>query len=442
MYNRNKVSWFQLDRIFLFLFILGTGVLFGSNHQRILGICLALTTIILGLQNRHQCNQYLRKTPPELLCYTLWALWAGITGIMTPGLHLPFFWFLYKAILQMVVMIWCISLLLRIRMTPNIVFFAMILYSVCQLIAAYFGIQLISDLTQESERITGLTTNPNGFALLLALGAIAATMFWYNRKLPLGIQRVLIIALLCAVGCGIAISGSRKSLVFYAIFLILWAGYVLPTGRNIGRFLFQLASMLIVGVLLQIAIPIIMENTAFGTRWEKLMEQGDGDVRESIRDDVRYRMYMNGFRFLASNPIKGLGLGQYQARLGVVSHSDYMEVLSTTGIVGFILYQSVYLILFRRLIRLIRMTRLETDLYLYRAMLTGLIIILFYGLGGAHMTATAVYSYLAAVSAYTWVKLKEARNVRCNPCNGFQPVMMPRFSHAPGLYEGSVTRNM
>ena len=94
----------------------------------------------------------------------------------------------------------------------------------------------------------------------------------------------------------------------------------------------------------------VVHHTYLGERFQTTINEG-GDVQ-------RFGMYTRGIELFLENPVAGIGFGQFQEVSGFeeYSHSDYIEVLSSTGIVGFVLYFSIFLVLWLRIARLRRLT--------------------------------------------------------------------------------------
>jgi O-antigen ligase len=100
----------------------------------------------------------------------------------------------------------------------------------------------------------------------------------------------------------------------------------------------------------------------------------------------------------------GGGLDNYRARSSshLYSHSDYLEVAANTGIIGLLLYFSVYMILWLRLNRIKRMTDDPHVLYtvgLIKAIVIPMLLIAF---GRVNITSKLTWIFLAAVFGYTW----------------------------------------
>lgn len=105
-----------------------------------------------------------------------------------------------------------------------------------------------------------------------------------------------------------------------------------------------------------------------------------------------------------SNPLTGVGWFQYRVLFwtGQYSHSDYIETLASTGLVGFILYQSWYCILVIRIIWLIWIQKDVEIRYQLKTMLLVVLSILFLGFGTPHYGSILVFLMLVSISVYTW----------------------------------------
>jgi O-antigen ligase len=73
-------------------------------------------------------------------------------------------------------------------------------------------------------------------------------------------------------------------------------------------------------------------------------------------EEDRLLLYRRGLELFLQNPLTGVGLDNYNvaAGLGSDSHSEYLDVLVGTGVVGAVLYFSIYVLLWRRLGKIAR----------------------------------------------------------------------------------------
>ena len=106
---------------------------------------------------------------------------------------------------------------------------------------------------------------------------------------------------------------------------------------------------------------------------------------------------------IAENPIFGVGLGNFQVRssLFAESHSDYIEVAATTGIIGFIIYFSIYVVLWVRLNKIQNYFKNDTILYNIGIIKANIITILVLATGKPNYRAIITWIFLASVIGYT-----------------------------------------
>lgn len=405
-----KAWWRQCDRIMLFIFVAGSGILSGANELRIQGALLVFS--LTGLYFSGQRRSFpVNSPPPELIFFSLWVVWSGITGLFI--IHdQELFWKSYRVVFQNAIMIWTIYGLLRYKMTPYLVFCAILTYALVEAIVALLSAYSISDLTNIAQRITGLSANPNALGFFMVQGTIAAMLLWHSRFLANWFRKMLLLGFILAFGYVTSLSGSRDAWLSYSVMTSIWVVFLMPRGRGVQKLAVRILALLILAAAFFLTVPFVMNKTAIGTRWQELEKTGSGDVKEGLRKNVRYELYKSGLRMFSEKPIMGFGLGQFQAThwSGLYSHSDPIEVLSTTGAVGFFLYEGVFVILIVRLWRLQRLAMDPLEQYRLKMMMMGNAIILFVGLGTVHTTSQFAFIYIATLSAYTWTRVHEVRS--------------------------------
>jgi O-antigen ligase len=131
-------------------------------------------------------------------------------------------------------------------------------------------------------------------------------------------------------------------------------------------------------------------------------------------DLKREKMYSIGTTLILENPVTGVGLGNFNSRsgMGLYSHSDYMEVLSTTGLVGAALYFPIYFIWWRRLSRVSKGTHDPEVRYQVRLFQAILLTMLMLGTGVPNFMQTEQWYWIAAMIGYTHAldtEISEAR---------------------------------
>lgn len=90
----------------------------------------------------------------------------------------------------------------------------------------------------------------------------------------------------------------------------------------------------------------IQGNTNLGTRVEKIVENNGGPTQ-------RENLIVVGLKMTKDHPLFGVGLGQFglASKTGTYAHSEWIELLATTGIPGFLFFMSIYISAWRRLTR-------------------------------------------------------------------------------------------
>jgi len=406
--RRTKVAWVRrVEGLALFAFVSGTCFLFGYGQQRTLGLIMILTVLFAYLRHPFSFFKALRPVPPEILLYSLWVVWTGLTGFVI-AVDTYRFLIAYRVLLQMFVMVWAVYAILRMVRTVDVVFLGLLIGSLIQAGFVAVGSRTmggIGGLMRSTEGVTGDTGNPNSLGFLMVWCVVCALIFWYDpKKLPL-FKRTALLSVILVATVVLFASGSRKSSLALVLVGFLWVIYVRGRARGSGKLVFSLffgSMVLFVGARVG---PWIMESTPVGRRFNSFMEEGHGDVVSSAKSNVRYSMYVEGLKIFIRHPVVGVGLNNFGRYFytGQYSHSDYMEPLATTGLVGFMLYQSFYFLLIVRINRLLRVVYSGRLRYRLRMYLVGTVAIMLIGLGAPHYTNQPVFLLLVAFSVSTWV---------------------------------------
>jgi O-antigen ligase len=406
-----QTRWWQFDLLMLMAFVAGTGVLSGSGQMRLVGIGMVVALIAVHFKKTRRAVGFY-QLPPELICYLLFVLWASVTGPLVAVSPIVFFDQL-KTLLQMLVMVLTIYGLLRFKMMPNMVFIGLILASLIQgfVVITGRGLEEVKEISEEQS--VGLTTNANTLGMIAAYGTLAALIVWRRRTLSPWMNRLAILAVLTANAYVVIASGSRKSGLILALAWILWGLFVLPRMKSLGRLLAPVIIVVLMATAAYFVLPVVMSDTVLGKRLIELKEkEGGGSITFGVLENERVNMYKEGWRMFLQSPIVGVGLGQFPFHYSRMSysHSDIIEPLATTGVVGFMLYQGFYFIMLIRLRKLIHWARDEYERYRLKCMVLMIICILLYGLGGPHVLSLNTFVILATISAYSWTRLQEIKN--------------------------------
>ncbi len=283
---------------------------------------------------------YKRYPQAELALVGLWLLWS-LTGFAV-AFNVNHFVSEYLTALQ----VWVFGLIafgvaaIREDLKANIISYVPALTFV--LVYGIVTGEFQSALSGEDVRVYSIITNPNTIGQQ-AIPYIGFLVYIFietkNRSL-----RIALVVLMIFAAATIIFTGSRKGVLGLGLAIALY--YVFQTARK-GRLRmkdFLLSTLLIVVIL--ILVPIILNETLAGKRLLEFM-------LDPMSEQKRINMYIDGWGMFLDNPIFGVGLGNYRlvSPYQGAAHSDYMEILAGTGLVGFGLYFSMYFVGFARLLR-------------------------------------------------------------------------------------------
>lgn len=158
-------------------------------------------------------------------------------------------------------------------------------------------------------------------------------LFCYFRK------RRYVFSSICFIAFSI-LTGSRTGILVLAIFSILF--YLMLTKKLVKKFLIVLSSALIViiGYFCLLKIPFLYENIGhrFEVLFNGLTQSGDYEIASSAY--TRNDMIKFGLSMIADRPLIGYGLDSYAqlSPYGTYSHNNFIEILFSCGVIGFIFY--------------------------------------------------------------------------------------------------------
>jgi len=219
--------------------------------------------------------------------------------------------------------------------------------------------------------------NPNTLGLLLCSGVFCILFLLDIKKKLNPILSVSTIILFLYV---IILTGSRKSFLAAVALIVFWLLVVLPNSlRNVSTTRkFAIVSILLITCVIAyfVAAPLINDAVLFA-RLDTLFTEGD---------EIRAGLIAEGFQFFSENPIFGIGYDQYRelSSSKTYSHSTYAEVFSCTGLVGAILYFSVYLIIFYKLLKIIIIKKESETSQRALKVLSLMVVLVFLAIGVIH----------------------------------------------------------
>ncbi|MBL8200263.1 MAG: O-antigen ligase family protein [Chromatiales bacterium] len=205
-------------------------------------------------------------------------------------------------------------------------------------------------------RLFGTLGNANAFAALLAVGVaicLGATLG----------KRTIVTRIVCVALAGfflylVARTGSRMGMLASLAAAIAVAGCIQVSGRSRG--VIRSTWFLALGAAIVAAMIYFLSSSEFADRLWALTSAAEKGDFAAVGDNSllgRALLYKKAFELAMENPLLGVGLDVFRTAgieyrtIGNNSHSNYMEVLASTGIVGFGLYYAIYYSWWSRLVK-------------------------------------------------------------------------------------------
>ncbi|MGH7456175.1 MAG: O-antigen ligase family protein, partial [bacterium] len=322
---RDYLGWLLL------FFIVGTYTLFGKGQLMALGFLLVLGYGLNFLKWR-------TSIPLEILIFFLWLIWSFTGPLSNASIDYEMFVNILKVAFLTGLMSFAVAGITCQRENPKLNFFALAIGCCVFLPLSIFNGDFEIGSYTEYHQTKGITGNPNDFAYLILLTIPALLYFWQkNASLQ---RRSALLALIAFMTLGILASGSRKAFVGFVVLILLWMWMCFK--KEILRKPGLAVSMFIILGAVFLTTNYMLANTYMGKRFKTdLVEK-----KAPMENHIRIMLYQEGFEMIKNNPIFGVGLGNFQAlsRVGTESHSDYIEIAACTGIVGFLLHFSIYVL--------------------------------------------------------------------------------------------------
>ncbi|HSW45148.1 MAG TPA: O-antigen ligase family protein [Phycisphaerae bacterium] len=303
-----------------------------------IGGVLALSFLVYALRTRFRLS-------PELLLYAGWTLWC-LAAVLAGTAYPQIFWESWSTIVNICVAIFILTLCTNSRRTLSINLFSLLLAA--GFVASYSVFTGEFRIGEgEGKRVAGIALNSNSFGFLVLLASIVLAYLWMVQRRGKGLGRPILIAGMILFGLAIVATGSRKSVAGLVFFYIAWAWfcYRKEMTQKPGVLLGVIAGLLFGGVVMVFALQGSVVAKRFGYTFEALHGE-----RAKETGEERVFLYKEGFRVAAEHPFVGVGVRGFLARARVrsMTHSDPMEVLTSSGIPGLLMYGSILVVLWVR----------------------------------------------------------------------------------------------
>ena len=191
--------------------------------------------------------------------------------------------------------------------------------------------------------------NSNNISTLMCMG-FALALYFLGRSKRLFEKVFLLSTIALFVGI-IFFCGSRTGLLLMLMICVLYLLVRARGKKKVGAILISISLIVLVYQLIMNYEPLY---NVLGSRIEEMI---DGLLGTSEDGSFNWRelMIQEGWRYFKEKPIFGYGIDNFRYIFGAkygfftYAHNNFIEILVGGGIVGFILYYSIYLYVFKGL---------------------------------------------------------------------------------------------
>ncbi len=340
------------------------------------------------------------KKDRVVLLYSIFAVICFISSIWSIDFDTSFRHSI--TVVLMAINMFVIYTLISINKSVNAVFNAFI---AGVFINFLFSFSFIGDIETyyTAGKFSGTLFHANLMSTLLLMSIFISSFYLVNVKNK--IYRLLNIVNIVISMYLILLTVSKKGLLIAAMFIILQIFFSLKSVTFLRKSLLILlfAPILIYfstfifdySVLIEIIDNIVMRMDIF---WNYIFENVQS--KENSTEERIHFIYM-GLQIFSENIFLGNGIRSFNYLFGSYSHNNYIELLANVGLLGFISYYSMYMVLFYR--------TFQIKIKKYRI----LFIILFFSFLIIDMTIVTYYSkiIISMFVVLAW-KLKNIRNIK------------------------------
>ncbi|RPI60745.1 MAG: O-antigen ligase domain-containing protein [Planctomycetaceae bacterium] len=156
------------------------------------------------------------------------------------------------------------------------------------------------------------------------------------------------------------------------------------------------SAVLFIGTL--VFIQVIMTTHA-GARFTAVIDN-TSDATEKRTD-----LYHDAWKVFSEHPISGVGLNCFVLHTQILqqAHSEYMEIAADTGIVGAILYFSIYFVMWRRAGKIVKYSSDQAAVKIAQLFRAFLVVIMLTNFGRWNYDAKTTWIMFASFIGYLCV---------------------------------------
>jgi O-antigen ligase len=274
----------------------------------------------------------------------LFLIWAAVTlFVMHSGDRLPYKYWTFVQLFLVLWIVWEVAVSGRRQIG------LLTAYTLGAYVTAFGTIMVFRRSASDATRFAAGGADPNDLAMILALGLPMAWYLGMTYRRPL--LRWVCRAYLPIALLAIALTGSRGGMLAGLTALL-----IVPLSMTLspGRLATAIVMLVVSGTLAMVYVPekIVQRLATTGVEVEDLSLGG------------RVKLWKAGIRAFGQHPVTGVGTSGFKTAvdplLGTttqVAHNSFVSVLVEEGVVGFVLYMTMFVAVFLAILDLPRVER-------------------------------------------------------------------------------------
>jgi O-antigen ligase len=247
----------------------------------------------------------------------------------------------------------------------------LIIFSVFGIFVFGFIAQYNPDVLVTKNRITATAGDPNALSILGAFAYLFALYLFQTDKNK--VRLLILIPIIVIIMYGVILTQSRQGILLVLIGTILYGIIQIihkySNSENKQNYILKLFFFLIVFVIVISIAVYAFQQTEYSYRIQafiafiKISMQSSNEHLSRIIDYSAYerrQLLKYGIEIWKDHPIFGIGLDNFRVIIKhynpignrLYSHNNYIEILTTIGTLGAIVYYAVYISIFAKLFKL------------------------------------------------------------------------------------------
>lgn len=236
----------------------------------------------------------------------------------------------------------------------NAILYGILLGGLYNFAIAIDVIHVSYEIHELTGRFTGTVQNSNKLAKVMLLSMFSSLMLlvYYHQKKVVKLLLYLNIPLALYI---IFLTVSKKNILLASLLLLV----AIPIRKvNLKKYFIFILFFMFFGFVIYNQSSSLIEKYSLNvpfelleTRFSLMFQTLEGDNGDNSSEE-RLSLILNGLEKFGENPLFGVGINNFSHYFGKYAHNNYVELLVDVGLIGTILFYSMYVILFRKLKRM------------------------------------------------------------------------------------------